>query len=157
MHADVCARGVDARGVFVQAYGERRARRLAAAARRWSGSCRPSDERIRNTVLAIADELTEDGLVLRYRTDETDDGLTGEEGSIHLLLLPAGLGACEIGEAPRVRDAVRAAARLREPARLYAEELDARTARHLGNFPQALTHLAQINAVIHVICADRSS
>ena len=37
----------------------------------------PDDERIRNTVLAIADELTEDGLVLRYRTEETDDGLAG--------------------------------------------------------------------------------
>ena len=39
------------------------------------------DERLRNTVLAIAEELTENGFVLRYRTDETDDGLSGKEGT----------------------------------------------------------------------------
>ena len=48
---------------------------------RSSGSCRGDDERARNSVLAIADELTENGYVLRYRTDETDDGLSGKEGT----------------------------------------------------------------------------
>ena len=49
--------------------------------RRSSASCPADDERLRASVLAIADDLTEDGFVLRYRTDETDDGMSGKEGS----------------------------------------------------------------------------
>ena len=52
---------------------------------------------------------------------------------------------------------MREAARLREPLGLYAEEIDARSGRHLGNFPQAFTHLALINAVMHVIRPSRGS
>jgi GH15 family glucan-1,4-alpha-glucosidase len=43
------------------------------------------------------------------------------------------------------------------PLRLYAEELDAVSGRHLGNFPQAFTHLALINAIMHVISAEESA
>ena len=53
----------------------------------------PDDPRIRATVLAIADELTDDGLVLRYRVEETDDGLRRRGGHVHDLLVLAGLGA----------------------------------------------------------------
>ena len=59
---------------------ERRARRLAAAAA-IMGFLPPDDDRMKATVLAIADELTEDGLVLRYKVDTTDTGLTGKEGT----------------------------------------------------------------------------
>ena len=81
IHAEVCDRAVDARGVFTQHYG---AGTLDASVLLLPlvHFLPPGDERIRRTVLAVADELTVDGLVLRYRTGETDDGLTGEEGRL---------------------------------------------------------------------------
>ena len=85
--------------------------------RRWCGSCRPDDPRIRATVLAIADELTDDGLVLRYRVEETDDGFTGEEGSFTICSFWLVSALCEIGEHRAGPRAVRQAAVLRRPAR----------------------------------------
>ena len=70
----------------------------------------PDDERIRDTVLAIADELTDDGLVLRYRVDETDDGLSGEEGTFTICSFWLVSALVEIGELERGARAVREAA-----------------------------------------------
>ena len=116
----------------------------------------PDDERIRATVLAIADELTEDGLVLRYRVEETDDGLAGEEGTFTICSFWLVSALVEIGELDRARDAVREAA-VATPARSACTPRRSTRARgrHLGNFPQAFTHLALINAVMHVIRADQ--
>ena len=75
------------------------------------------DERVRATVLAIADELTEDGLVLRYRVEETDDGLRGRGGHVHDLLVLAGLRAGRDRRDQARARPVRAAAGLRQPAR----------------------------------------
>ena len=58
----------------------------------------PEDERVRATVMAIRDELTENGLVLRYRTDETDDGLSGEEGTFLICSFWLVSALSEIGE-----------------------------------------------------------
>src|SRR5207245_5130484 len=63
----------------------------------------PEDPRIQATVLAIADELTEDGLVLRYRVKETDDGLSGEEGSFTICSFWLVSALSEIGEHARAR------------------------------------------------------
>jgi alpha,alpha-trehalase len=115
----------------------------------------PDDGRVRKTVDAIADDLTRDGLVLRYRVDETDDGLQGEEGTFLICSFWLVSALSEIGEAERARAMCE---RLLESAGwldLYAEELDARSGRHLGNFPQAFTHLALINAVSHVIADEQ--
>ena len=115
------------------------------------------DPRIRATVLAIADELTDDGLVLRYRVEETDDGLRGRGGRVHDLLVLARLGAVRDrrGRARRATCA-RSCSAYSSPLGLYAEEIDPRSGRHLGNFPQAFTHLALINAVMHVIRAEEA-
>ena len=113
------------------------------------------DPRVRATVEAIADDLTKDGLVLRYLVDETDDGLQGEEGTFLICSFWLVSALSEIGEAGRARMLCE---RLLEAAGwldLYAEELDARSGRHLGNFPQAFTHLALINAVSHVIADEQ--
>jgi GH15 family glucan-1,4-alpha-glucosidase len=106
---------------------------------------------------AIAENLTKDGLVLRYKVDETDDGLQGEEGTFLICSFWLVSALSEIGEAERARSLCE---RLLESSGwldLYAEELDARSGRHLGNFPQAFTHLALINAVSHVIADEQRS
>jgi GH15 family glucan-1,4-alpha-glucosidase len=112
------------------------------------------DERVRATVLAIADELTMDGLVLRYRVEETDDGLSGEEGTFTICSFWLVSALVEIGELLRARALCEKLLSFASPLQLYAEEIDPVTGRHLGNFPQAFTHLALINAVVHLIQAE---
>jgi len=115
----------------------------------------PDDERVRATVEAIADELTEHGLVLRYKVEETDDGLSGAEGTFLICSFWLVSALSEIGEAARARALCE---RLLEAAGwldLFAEELEPESGRHLGNFPQAFTHLALINAVSHVIADEQ--
>jgi GH15 family glucan-1,4-alpha-glucosidase len=114
----------------------------------------PSDPRIQATVLAIADELTVDGLVLRYWVGETDDGLPGEEGAFAICSFWLISALVEIGEVERARALCEKMLSYASPLGLYAEQIDPRTGRHLGNFPQAFTHLALINAIVHVIRAD---
>jgi len=110
---------------------------------------------VRATVLAIAEELTVDGLVLRYKVEETDDGLSGEEGTFAICSFLLVSALAEIGEHDRARSLCEKMLGYASPLDLYAEEIDARSGRHPGNFPQAFTHLALINAVMHVIRADR--
>ena len=112
------------------------------------------DQRIRDTVLAIADELAVDDLVLRYRVEETDDGLEGEEGTFTICSFWLVSALVEIGELERARGLCEKLLSYASPLQLYAEEIDPHTGRHLGNFPQAFTHLALINAVMHVIRAE---
>ena len=114
----------------------------------------PDDERVRKTVMAIADNLTVDGLVLRYKVEETDDGLQGEEGTFTICSFWLVSALSEIGEHSLARDLCQKLLGYASPLHLYAEEIDPRSGRHLGNFPQAFTHLALINAVMHVIRAD---
>jgi GH15 family glucan-1,4-alpha-glucosidase len=153
IHEDICKNALDERGVFVQHYGSKAldASNLLMPLVRFLP---PDDERIVKTVLAIADELTEHGLVLRYRTSETDDGLHGEEGTFLICSFWLVSALVEIGEVDRARDLCERLLSYASPLRLYAEELDHRSGRHLGNFPQAFTHLALINAVMHIIRAE---
>ncbi len=114
----------------------------------------PDDPRLRATVEAIAEDLTEHGLVLRYKVEETDDGLQGEEGTFLICSFWLVSALSEIGEPAKARalcERLLASAGLLD---LYAEELEPRSGRHLGNFPQAFTHLALINAVSHVIADE---
>jgi len=114
----------------------------------------PDDPRISATVLAIADELTENGLVLRYRVDQTDDGFASSEGTFTICSFWLVSALAEIGELARARGLCEKLLSHASPLALYAEQLDAVTGRHLGNFPQAFTHLALINAVMHIIYAE---
>jgi GH15 family glucan-1,4-alpha-glucosidase len=156
IRADVCEHGVDHRGVFVQHY-ETNALDAAVLLMPMLRFLPPTDERIRNTVLAIADELTENGLVLRYRTEETDDGLSGHEGSFLICSFWLVSAFCEIGEFERARHMCERVLGYASPLGLYAEEVDPSTGRQLGNFPQAFTHLALINAAMHLIRYDEQS
>jgi GH15 family glucan-1,4-alpha-glucosidase len=155
IHADICTHGVDERGAFTQHYGSKAldASLLLIPLMRFLP---PEDPRVRATVFAIADELTEQGLVLRYRTEETDDGLQGREGSFLICSFWLVSALTEIGELDRARTLCERLLGYASPLGLYAEEVDPDTGRHLGNFPQAFTHLALINAVMHVIRADEA-
>jgi GH15 family glucan-1,4-alpha-glucosidase len=152
--ADICEHALDDRGVFCQHYGTTAldASVLLMPLVRFLPA---EDERIRATVLAIADELTVDGLVLRYRVGETDDGLRGEEGTFTICSFWLVSALSEIGELDRARDLCARLLALASPLGLYAEQIDPRSGRHLGNFPQAFTHLALINAVMHVIRTEQ--
>jgi GH15 family glucan-1,4-alpha-glucosidase len=153
IHADITEHALDARGVFTQHY-DTTALDASVLLMPLVRFLAPDDPRIRATVLAIADELTEDGLVLRYRVEETDDGVSGEEGTFTICSFWLVSALCEIGELERARALCEKLLSHASPLGLFAEEIDTRTGRHLGNFPQAFTHLALINAVMHVIRAE---
>ena len=151
---DILTRGVDKRGVFRQHYDtdELDASSLLVPLMRFLP---PEDERVRATVMAIREELTEGGLVLRYRTDATDDGLHGEEGTFLICSFWLVSALSEIGEHREAEHLCERLLSYSSPLELYAEELEASSGRHLGNYPQAFTHLALINAVTHVIAAQQ--
>ena len=113
------------------------------------------DERIKATVMAIYEELTVHGLVLRYKVEETDDGFSGEEGSFTICSFWLVSALCEIGEYHKARKLCAKLLSFAGPLELYGEEIDPHTGQQLGNFPQAFTHLALINAVMHVIKLER--
>ena len=156
IRADILDKGVSTRGVLRQHYETDAldASTLLAAS---FGLLPPGDERLRNTVLAIADELTEDGYVLRYRTDDTDDGLSGEEGTFLICSFWLVSALAIVGDMQRARDLMERLLRIASPLGLYAEEFDPATGRHLGNFPQAFSHLALIEAAGRIIVAERLS
>jgi alpha,alpha-trehalase len=152
--ADILEHGVDKRGVLVQHYDTESldASTLLAAI---FGLLPGDDERLRASVLAVADELTENGFVLRYRTDETDDGLSGKEGTFVICSFWLVSALAIIGEMRRARDLMTRLAKVASPLLLYAEEFDVETGRHLGNFPQAFSHLALVEAAGRIILQER--
>src|SRR5215212_2677994 len=153
IEADILANGVDGRGVLRQHYDTDAldASNLLAAT---FGFLPGTDERLRATVLAIADELTEDGFVLRYKTDETDDGLSGKEGTFLICSFWLVSALAIIGELQMARDLMERLLRVASPLGLYAEELDVETGRHLGNFPQAFSHLALMEAAGRIMLPE---
>ena len=154
IHADVLAHGVSERGVLRQHYATDAldASTLLAGS---FGFLAPDDERLRNTVLAVADELTENGFALRYRTNETDDGLSGKEGTFVICSFWLISALAIVGEMQRARDLMERLLRIASPLGLYAEEYDPQTGRHLGNFPQAFSHLALIEATARMLVPER--
>jgi GH15 family glucan-1,4-alpha-glucosidase len=151
---DILEHGVDSRGVLRQHYDTDAldASTLLAAI---FGFLPRDDERLRTSVLAIADELTDHGFVLRYRTDETDDGMSGKEGTFLICSFWLVSALAVIGEEQRARDLMDRLLRIASPLGLYAEEFDTETAHHLGNFPQAFSHLALIEAAARIILLER--
>jgi GH15 family glucan-1,4-alpha-glucosidase len=154
IHADICEHALDRRGVFVQHY-DTTALDASVLLMPLVRFLPAADPRIRDTVLAIADELSEEGLVLRYRVLDTDDGFASEEGTFTICSFWLVSALSEIGEVERARALCEKLLSYASPLLLYAEEIDPRTGRHLGNFPQAFTHLALINAVMHVIGSEQ--
>jgi len=150
LQAEIIERGLDARGSFTQFYGTD-ALDASLLLIPIMGFLAPDDERVRTTVLAIADELTHDGLVLRYRVETTDDGLSGEEGTFTICSFWLVSALAMIGEVSRARQLFEKLLSFAGPLLLYAEEIDVRTGYHLGNFPQAFTHLSLIDAAARLL------
>jgi GH15 family glucan-1,4-alpha-glucosidase len=154
IRADIEKLGVSDRGVLRQHY-ETDALDASTLLAPIFGFLPGDDERAHNSVLAIADELSENGFVLRYRTDETDDGLSGKEGTFLICSFWLVSALAIVGEHSRARDLMEKLLRVASPLGLYAEEFDVETGYHLGNFPQAFSHLALIEAAGRIIANER--
>jgi len=146
IHAEVCAKAYDAdRKTFVQAYGSSN---LDAALLMMPlvGFLPATDERMQGTVAAIQRELTTDGFVRRYSTDAAVDGLPPGEG----VFLPCTFWLADnlalMGRVDEGRALFERLVGLANDVGLLAEEYDPKSGRHLGNFPQAFTHVALVNS-----------
>jgi GH15 family glucan-1,4-alpha-glucosidase len=153
IRADVIEHGVSKRGVLRQHY-DTDALDASTLLAPLFGFLPGDDERAHATVMAIAEELTENGYVLRYRTDETDDGLSGKEGTFLICSFWLVSALCSVGEHQAGLDLFERLLRIASPLGLYAEEFDVDTGFHLGNFPQAFSHLALIEAAGRIIIAE---
>ena len=156
IHADVCARGFNSRrGTFVQSYD---CEQLDASLLMIPlvGFLPADDPRVRSTVEAIGRELVIDGLVHRYRTESTDDGLPPGEGAFlacsfwyvdNLVLAGRRSEALELFEHLLT---------FRNDLGLLAEEYDTRARRQLGNFPQAFSHVALVSSAYNLAAHERT-
>jgi GH15 family glucan-1,4-alpha-glucosidase len=157
IHSDVLEKGYDAgRGTFTQAYGSRALDACALLIPR-VGFLPYDDERVVSTVETIRNELTEDGLVLRYRTDQSDDGLTGREGSFLICSFWMVYALWGIGRHREAEELFERLLALRNDVGLLSEEYDTRAQRLVGNFPQAFTHLALVNCALRLSDREVSS
>jgi GH15 family glucan-1,4-alpha-glucosidase len=152
--AEILEKGVTADGVLRQHY-DTDALDASALLAGIFGFLPGSDPRMRVTVDAIERDLTENGFVLRYRTDETDDGLSGKEGTFLICSFWLVSALSIVGEADRASNLLERLLRIASPLGLYAEEFEMDRARHLGNFPQAFSHLALIEAAGRLILGER--
>jgi GH15 family glucan-1,4-alpha-glucosidase len=145
IHADVCERGFDAQaGTFVQSYGARQvdASLLMAPL---VGFLPPTDPRIVGTVRAVRERLVSNGFVARYPTTPEVDGLPPGEGTF----LPCTLWLADAlalqGRLDEAREIFQRVLAVRNDVGLLAEEYDPHARLMLGNFPQALSHVALVN------------
>jgi GH15 family glucan-1,4-alpha-glucosidase len=153
IRTDILEHGVSERGVMRQHY-ETDALDASVLLAAIFGLFPADDKRLHATVNAIDKELTENGFVLRYHTDETDDGLSGKEGTFLICSFWLVSALAIVGEQQRARDLMEKLLRIASPLGLYAEEFDADTGRHLGNFPQAFSHLALMEAAARIIVPE---
>ena len=152
IHADILANGL--KNAVLRQHYETDALDASTLLAPLFGFLPGEDERMHSSVLAIADQLTENGYVLRYRTDETDDGLSGKEGTFLICSFWLVSALAAVREEQRARDLMERLLRIASPLGLFAEEYDVETGRHLGNFPQAFSHLALIEAAGRIILAE---
>jgi alpha,alpha-trehalase len=150
---DILTHGTTDQGVLRQHYGTDALDASVLLAANF-GFLPPDDDRLRATVTAIATDLTENGFVLRYRTDETDTGFSGKEGTFLICSFWLVTALATIGELQEARDLMEKLLRIASPLGLYAEEFDVDTGRHLGNFPQAFSHLALLEAAASIMLPE---
>jgi GH15 family glucan-1,4-alpha-glucosidase len=148
IHEEVCRRGFDAeRNTFTQSYGSH-ALDAALLLIPAVGFLAPDDPRVVGTIEAVQRELLRDGFVLRYPTEEADDGLPPGEGAF----LPCSFWLVDalaiIGRREEAETLFSRLVALANDVGLLSEEYDPRARRLVGNFPQAFTHLGLVNSVL---------
>ncbi len=150
IHEEVCARGYDAaRGTFTQSYGSRNVD-AALLMLPLVGFLPAEDPRVLGTVKAIEEDLAVDGFLLRYRTDETHDGLPEGEGAFLLCSFWLADNYALLGRETEAIDLFERLLSLRNDVGLLSEEFDPRAGRMLGNFPQAFSHVGLVNTAFNL-------
>ncbi len=153
IHADVCDKGFDSeRNSFVQSYGSK-ALDAASLMIPLVGFLPPGDARMVGTVEAIRRELTHDGLVRRYASEEAADGLPAGEGTFLTCSFWLVDNLAMLGRWDEARERFEALLALRNDVGLLAEEYDPVERRQLGNFPQAFSHVGLINSAHNLTIA----
>ncbi|MEZ4409350.1 MAG: glycoside hydrolase family 15 protein [Polyangiales bacterium] len=150
IHDSVCREGYDAEvGAFVMAYGSKQ---LDASLLRVPlvGFLPPEDPRVRSTVAAVREGLSREGFVMRYAPGPEVDGMSGVEGAF----LPCTLWLADAlaldGRCDEARACFERVAAVRNDVGLLAEEYDPAAGRLLGNFPQAISHVALVNTAVNL-------
>jgi len=150
IHEDVCRRAWRPKlGHFAQSYGsdELDASLLLMPC---TGFLPAADPRVKGTIEAIQRELTADGLVLRYRTRRSLDGLPPGEGVFLACSFWLADALCLLGRRREARELFERLCRLANDVGLLAEEYDPASGRQLGNFPQAFSHVALVNTAMNL-------
>jgi GH15 family glucan-1,4-alpha-glucosidase len=155
IHAQVCEKGWDAeRRTFTQYYGSQELD-ASVLAIPLLGFLPPDDERVTSTIDAVRDGLGRDGLISRYSTDETDDGLPGDEGQfLACSYWMAGALALN-GRLDEARALWERVTGLSNDLGLLAEEYDVVAKRQVGNFPQAFSHMTMVGSAHAISLAAR--
>jgi GH15 family glucan-1,4-alpha-glucosidase len=150
IHREVCEKGWDPeRNTFTQSYGSKALDAALLLIPR-TGFLPGDDPRVIGTIEAARRELDHDGFLLRYPTDESDDGLPPGEGAFLPFTLWLADALALAGRRQEARSLYDRLAGLANDVGLFAEEYDPESGRMVGNFPQAFTHLALVNTALTV-------
>jgi len=155
IHAEVCERAYDpARRTFTQYYGSKELD-ASVLCILLTEFLPPEDERVIGTIAAIERDLTKGGLVSRYSTADTDDGLPGGEGQFLACSFWLAGSYAATGRLDEARALYERLLGLTNDVGLLAEEYDVERGRQVGNFPQAFSHLALINCARAITLAEQ--
>ncbi|HEU4652848.1 MAG TPA: glycoside hydrolase family 15 protein, partial [Steroidobacteraceae bacterium] len=155
IHRDICANGFDSKlNSFTQSYGSS-ALDASLLLIPSVGFLPANDARVQGTIAAIERDLLRDGFVLRYRTDDTDDGLPGDEGAFIACSFWLADAYAMTGRIDKARELFERLLSVRNDLGLLAEEYHAPSKRLLGNFPQAFSHVALLGTAYNLARAAK--
>lgn len=150
IHADVCLNGYDPQlGSFVQTYGSQA---LDASLLQivLTGFLPANDPRVIGTVAQIERSLMQNGLLLRYDSDRSDDGVSGREGTFLVCSFWLADVYVLLGREAEAKELFHRLCALCNDVGLLSEQYDPRSQRMLGNFPQAFSHIGIINTALNL-------
>ncbi len=148
IRADILEKGVDPdRNCFTQYYGSK-AMDASLLMIPQVGFLPMDDDRIINTIHAVEEDLSDNGFILRYKAEATDDGLKGSEGTFIMCSFWMVECLAMIGEVQKAQMLFDRLLDIRNDVGLLSEEYDTVHHRMLGNMPQAFSHVGLINAAL---------